>query len=308
VNIAHLRYARAVARERSFSQAARVCSVTQPALSIGIAVLERMLGGRLFDRSTRGVTPTALGERVLPLIESTLRGLDAVVAEAKLTSGHQVRPLRVGVTSLINRELIGRTFEAARAVAPGRDVILRAASLTELHAALIGADLDLILAPMVDPPSDLQRATVAEEPVVLIAAPSPHPSGNQAITTPIELRDTTTTPLILPTNACGLAPFTHKVFADNGLTPRTYAGQAHDCRVVQDWVALGLGSAILPQSKVHDATPARPIHVEHTPVTIAYEVSWLATSPIHTEIATIAATLANPEPATLEVEPLLAAG
>ena len=51
MNLAHLRYARAVAREGSFGRAARACSVTQPALSNGIAVLERTLGGRLFDRT-----------------------------------------------------------------------------------------------------------------------------------------------------------------------------------------------------------------------------------------------------------------
>src|SRR5690242_7585903 len=100
MNVAHLRYARAVAREKSFSQAARACSVTQPALSNGIAVLERMLGGRLFDRTTRGVTPTPLGERVLPLIETTLQGLDAVLVEAQLAGRREPRPLRVGVTSL----------------------------------------------------------------------------------------------------------------------------------------------------------------------------------------------------------------
>ncbi len=81
MNLVHLRYARAVAREGSFSGAARVCSVTQPALSNGIAVLERYLGGRLFDRTTRGVTATPLGERLLPLIERTLREVDGVISE-----------------------------------------------------------------------------------------------------------------------------------------------------------------------------------------------------------------------------------
>src|SRR6185369_12130475 len=106
MNVAHLRYARAVAREGSFGRAARACAVTQPALSNGIAVLERVLGGRLFDRTTRGATPTALGLRVLPLIESTLRGLDAVLNEANPAAGRQPRPLRVGVTSVIGRGLI----------------------------------------------------------------------------------------------------------------------------------------------------------------------------------------------------------
>ena len=37
----------------------------------------------------------------------------------------------------------------------------------------------------------------------------------------------------------------------------TYPGRSHDCRTLQDWVTLGLGSALLPASKVVDHAAAR---------------------------------------------------
>jgi DNA-binding transcriptional LysR family regulator len=92
-------------------------------------------------------------------------------------------------------------------------------------------------------------------------------------------------PLILPTDACGLAPFTRRVFADSGLPLPTYPGEAHDCRILQDWVALGLGSALLPGPKVAAGTPARPVQCGEVPVTIAYQACWMATSPLRTEIS-----------------------
>ena len=236
MNLAHLRYARAVAREGSFGRAARACSVTQPALSNGIAVLERTLGGRLFDRTARGVTPTPLGQRLLPLIESTLQGLDTVLAEARLATRQEPRPLRVGVSPLINRELIGRMFEAASAAAPEHAVVLRAGAVSELQ-------------------------------------------------------DTTAVPLILPTDACGLAPFTRRMFADSGLPLPTYPGEAHDCRILQDWVALGLGSALLPGPKVTAGTPTRPVQRGEVPVTIAYQACWTATSRLRTEVSRLVSTL-----------------
>jgi DNA-binding transcriptional LysR family regulator len=292
MNVVHLRYARAVAREQSFSRAARALSVTQPALSNGIAVLERTLGGRLFHRTTRGVTPTPLGERVLPLIETTLQGLDAVLVEARLANRPEPRPLRVGVTSLINRDLIGRVFEVAHTAGPGHDIVLRTASIDELLRGLSEADLDLLLMPAVEPGAQLRRTVIGREPMVFVDTAAT--AGADRPTSPIDLRETTATPLILPVDACGLTRFTRKAFADAEVALATYAGEAHDCRVLQDWVVLGLGSAILPASKVNDGTRARPVHVDDIPLAITYEACWLATSAIHTQLALIASILANP--------------
>ena len=293
MNVVHLRYARAVAHEGSFSGAARACSVTQPALSNGIAVLERGLGGRLFDRSTRGVTITPLGERILPLIEHALRGLDAVASEARLASRSERRPLRVGVSSVVDRDLVGRVFEAASAVGFDHDVTLRSAAVVELRRSLSEAELDLLVSPAGAPDHSLRRATVAEVPMVFLApGAGDHPAGTAVDRSseaegPIELHETTAMTLILPTDACGLAPFTRALFAANDLPLSTHAGQAHDCRMLQDWVALGLGAALLPGSKVADGIPTRPVCLHDAPVTIAYEASWLADSPLRTEIAGI---------------------
>lgn len=289
MNVAHLRYARAVAREGSFGRAARACSVTQPALSNGIAVLERMLGGRLFDRTTRGVTPTPLGERILPLIEHTLQGLDAVIVEARLASGSGPRALRIGVSTLINRELIGRAFEAASTVIPEHAVVLKTAPVQELNKALSEAELDLVLVPVNGVAPEVQRATIASEQLMYIDERTRGDHGGQAV--PIQLDETSATALILPTDACGLAPYTRKVFADSGVPLRTYAGEAFDCRVLQDWVALGLGAALLPESKILDLSIARPLRLDDKPVIINYEARWLVSSPLRARISGIVALL-----------------
>lgn len=55
----------AVARARSFTRAAAQLRVTQPGLSYTIRALEEKLGVRLLTRSTRGVSPTEAGQRLL---------------------------------------------------------------------------------------------------------------------------------------------------------------------------------------------------------------------------------------------------
>jgi len=56
---------RAVAHERSFSQAARTLSLTQPAVSQQVAALEREVGARLLDREPGGLRLTRAGEILL---------------------------------------------------------------------------------------------------------------------------------------------------------------------------------------------------------------------------------------------------
>lgn len=60
-----LRHVAAVDQYRHFGRAAEQLGITQPALSRSILALERRVGGRLFERSRSGVTPTALGLRFL---------------------------------------------------------------------------------------------------------------------------------------------------------------------------------------------------------------------------------------------------
>src|SRR5690242_15431604 len=76
----------AVARERSFTAAAAKLNVSQSALSHTIRELEERLGIRLLTRTTRRVSPTEAGERLLRNIGTRLDEIESEV--------HAVRELR----------------------------------------------------------------------------------------------------------------------------------------------------------------------------------------------------------------------
>ena len=67
----------AVARERSFTQAAAQLGVSQSALSHTVSALEARLGLRLLTRTTRSVSPTQAGERLISAIGPHFEGIDA---------------------------------------------------------------------------------------------------------------------------------------------------------------------------------------------------------------------------------------
>src|SRR5919112_2093015 len=145
-----LRYVQAVAETGSFSAAARAYGVTQPALSNGVAKLEERLGGRLFERSPRGVTKTPFGAEILPLVERALIELDGIFAAAGRWNAPADAPLRIGVSPLIDPALVGAAYTAAcRLSAPAtpRELVLREANMDDLRGGLDAGDLDAILIP-----------------------------------------------------------------------------------------------------------------------------------------------------------------
>lgn len=70
----------AVAHERSFTRAAAKLGVSQSALSHTIRALEARLGVRLLTRTTRSVSPTEAGERLMQSVGPRLQEIDAEIA------------------------------------------------------------------------------------------------------------------------------------------------------------------------------------------------------------------------------------
>lgn len=78
-NISDILVFLAVARERSFTRAAFKLGMTQSALSHTIRSLEARLGVRLLTRTTRSVSPTEAGERLLQNVAPRLEEIDAEI-------------------------------------------------------------------------------------------------------------------------------------------------------------------------------------------------------------------------------------
>jgi DNA-binding transcriptional LysR family regulator len=79
-NISDLRAFIAVARERSFTRAAAQLGVSQSALSHTLRALEERLGLRLLRRTTRSVSPTEAGERLLETVAPRFEEIETELA------------------------------------------------------------------------------------------------------------------------------------------------------------------------------------------------------------------------------------
>jgi len=90
----------AVAQERSFTRAAAKLGVSQSALSHTVRVLETRLGVRLLTRTTRSVSPTDAGERLLQTVAPRLEEIEAELAAVSEMGDKVAGTIRITATDL----------------------------------------------------------------------------------------------------------------------------------------------------------------------------------------------------------------
>ena len=96
----------AVARERSFTRAAAKLRMSQPSLSQLIRGLEERIGMRLLNRTTRSVTPTQIGERLLLKIGPKFAEIDQELAALTELRDKPAGSIRISATDYANRMIV----------------------------------------------------------------------------------------------------------------------------------------------------------------------------------------------------------
>lgn len=88
----------AVARERSFTRAAAQVGISQSALSHAIQELEARLGVRLLTRTTRSVSPTEAGQRLLLSLSPRFEEIDLELAAVSELRGKPAGTIRINTS------------------------------------------------------------------------------------------------------------------------------------------------------------------------------------------------------------------
>src|SRR5215207_5502749 len=91
----------AVGRERSFTKAAAKLGVSQSALSQTIRELEARLGVRLLTRTTRSVSPTEAGERLMRTVGPRFEEIEAELAAVSEFREKPAGTVRISATDSV---------------------------------------------------------------------------------------------------------------------------------------------------------------------------------------------------------------
>lgn len=275
MNLHQLRYALAVMEARSFSRAAESCHVSQPSLSVAVAQLEAELGEALFDRTTRRVEVTPFGEYLASAMQDAMRGIEEVRLAAERFRGSADQVVRLGLSPLIDGRLLKRVIEPFERGWPGGQVILKECMLGDLEQRLETHKIDAaVTLAEARPQARIGRSPFYTEPLLYLPqGGEPDPVGG-----PVPIRELGGRTFVLTMDGCGLANSIRKLFHRSGVRLQEYPGQALSYDVVEEWVGLGIGASILPESKVKALRScARPIVKNNRQTaSLSYELKWNA--------------------------------
>jgi len=232
-----------IGRLRSFTRAAEALHATQPALSAQVRELERALGVKLFDRSTRSVTLTQAGHDLMPAVDNALGDLGAVVARARDVARLDTGRVTVAALPSLAATVLPGVVARMRDLHPGIAVTIEDA-LAERIVGLVRTeqvDLALTSAPPTDP--QLEFAPLLTDRMVAVLPPA-HPLARAK---QVRLLDLLATPLVLMDGESSVRRIVDAAYADLGRLAMPDFEVAYMSTAI-GLVRAGLGATLLPSS------------------------------------------------------------
>jgi DNA-binding transcriptional LysR family regulator len=159
-----------VARIGNFTRAAEQAHMTQAGLSTLVREMERQLGCRLFDRTTRMVSLTAAGRRLLPVVERVVTDLDDITARLGIEGNEARQTLRIAATPLVSSNLLPQVFHRFRETHPTVTLKLFDADLRDVEAMVVSGEADMGLGFFFKAAPGLERVPVGRFHLMRVAA------------------------------------------------------------------------------------------------------------------------------------------
>jgi len=252
IEFRHLRYFLAVSETLHFGRAAAKLGMAQPPLSQQIRNLERHLGYALFDRTTRGVRLTRVGQFFLERARNTVAKLADDVEMARRLGSGQEGVLTVGFSGSIMFTALPKAIGHYRRVHPTVELRLREMVTADQIPLLLDGTLDLAFLRDGEPREGLTIEPILREPFVAVL-PASHKLAAKTAISPVELK---AEPFVLFTRKVGRLAYDRTVACceAEGFRPNIVQ-DAPQWPTVLRLVAAGLGVSLAPACIAGLATP-----------------------------------------------------
>jgi LysR family transcriptional regulator, transcription activator of glutamate synthase operon len=275
MELRQLEYFRAVAREHNLTRASEQLFVAQPSLSRQIRKLEEELGAPLFDRTSRGMRLTHIGEVFLDYVERGFAQFEAGRQAVRELLGPEHGHVRLAMLPAIGSALIPEPLAIFWARHPQVQFTLRQSTTGDALRLLLNDEVDLVVVtagPQLDEIHEIVRAPLLVEELYAVL-PMSHALADRAT---LELADLAGAPFVMPRAGSGLRAVILDALHTAGVEPNITV-EGEDFATVRGLVAAGMGISLLPGLALHDSGRLRPAVVPLRPApTWNVEMIWHA--------------------------------
>jgi LysR family nitrogen assimilation transcriptional regulator len=262
MNLKQLEYFVQVAELGSFSKAALVLGIAQPALSRQVRALETDLRETLLLRNGRGVTLTEAGKRLFEHSVGILQQVAQARADMGASRDEAVGRVTVGLPPSIGRQLTLPLVDSFRSQLPRARLVIVEGLSTHIAEWITTGRVDLGLLHNPEALPNLEITPILDEALCLVqpaGAPNGRPAGE-----PLPLAELPDFDLIVPERSHAIRRLLDTQAALAGLR-LNIAWEVSSIPAIIDLVAAGYGHAVLTASAV--AASARADELAVRPLT-----------------------------------------
>lgn len=224
----------AVARAGSVTGGADELGLTQSTVSAQLQALERELGYRVFDRTSRGVTPTNRGRALLARVGAAMDAAVEAVSDATGAGAAEHTVFLGGPAEFLSTVVLPRLRDWA---GPDLDVRVRFGETPELLAALEAAELDLVVSTLQPRIRGIEFAPLVDERFVLVVPPSLVDAAED---------DVDAVPVVAYGEQLPIIRRYWRTVFDRRPSRLRVVATVPDLRVLADLAADGVGMTVLP--------------------------------------------------------------
>ena len=245
-----------VAENASFRKAADQTHRSMPAVSMQIKQLEEQIGVALFQRTTRKVSLTDEGEKLLISARKALAELEIGLLQIQQSIDLQHGRLSFACVPTVASTRLPLILTTFAKMYPGITVHVRELANLELLDCVRRREVDFGIGPVPENTGELDFSPVFVDEYCAMLPKGYQDKGRDGIS----LRELCTLPLLMLSDASTFRGHLEKVLSANGLEAKSNYEFAH----VNTLIAMaeaGLGVALLPRIAIPRKTPLKVVRV-----------------------------------------------
>lgn len=229
-NLRRLQIFLALYRLHHTQSVANSLGISQPAVSAALKVLEKGAGIALFQRTPKGMMPTAAAREMAPFISRSLNEIRHIPEDLAAQQGVLTGTVHVGALPLCRSGLLPRAIAQLVVNHPGVKVVTNESAFNALVTELRAGDIDFILGALRqnDAVPDIHNQVLFEEELILLARPQ-HPLAGRPLT-PVDLAQTQ---WILPRDNTPARHLLDRAFQASGMRPPQPVVESGDLAIVR---------------------------------------------------------------------------
>ena len=239
-----------VAEHQSFSRAAELQHITQPAISKRITNLEKLFDAQLLARHNKAVQLTHSGAVLLQHAHKLIEAMNDCQTAVRNTRQKIAGNLKLGVSHHIGLHRLPTFLKMFADIFPQVQLQIRFIDSEEAVPLIHSGTLELAIITLADkPPAFIQQQTIWHDPLHFVVS-GDHDLALRNTDRPTSLAELSDCPAILPGSNTQTGQLIRALFQRHGLEINHYI-ETNNLETIRMMTSIGLGWTVLPRTMLN---------------------------------------------------------